>query len=385
MAEARNLAPGATETDVAQLLQAVTEQSFIYSGMGSFYGTYQSNLSQFDRYGMRHPLPNTEKAGLTFITRPKLNMTQSSIRQHSLLATLDTVDPHSLPFSIRCNLDTNFTKQVRLLSSVEKSPFFNGASPFIIPLSNALTSISGFPDFVLETETTEGGFYSESQTFVKGSDFLNRGYDLSLTFRELQGGYIMSLLLYWMYWIALAARGVVTAYPEDIEARRYCYTCSIYRFVLDPSMKHVTKWAKATGCFPKALPIGNSFNIGEAESFLSSNLSFTIPFHANHVEYMNPLIFQDFNTVVRRYAGAGYRNPDLKMAMANTPETNYTGMPWLDVENGVNELKWWANPEDLKNPVDTKLSEIVERIRQRAETRRPNSSILDVPNRNNVA
>lgn len=370
MADIMGLALGATEADVAQLLQAVTEQSFIYSAAGSFYGTYQSNLSQFDRFGLKHPLPNTEKAGLTFITRPRLNLTQTSLRQHSLMATLDSADPLSLPFSIRCNLDTEFVRQSVISGAASISPFVNNSVPFIIPLSNTLQSISGWPDFVVDTETTEGGFFSEDQTFVKGSDFLNRSYDLSLTFRDIQGGYVMTLLLYWLYWMALAARGVVTAYPDDISERRLCYTCSIYRFILDPSMKYITKWAKATGCFPKALPIGNSFNIGEAEVFLSSNITFTVPFQVNHVEYMNPLIFQDFNTVMTRFAGANYWKTKGLIATTNEPQYNYMGLPWIDVETGINELKWFAYPEELENPVDQTIDDISRRIQQRAEAQR---------------
>lgn len=370
-----NLAPGVTARDVSELLEAAVEQSYKYSGAGSFVASYQTILSQIDRFGVNLVLLNTEKAGLTFITRPKLNLTTSALRQHAVMATLDSLDGQSLPFTTRCLLDTKFATTPKTISPIAAtSPFVNNELPFITPLTNCLESISGFPDFVLDTETTEGGFFSEDQTFAKGADFLNRSYDLSLTFRDIQGGFIMSLLLYWELWIALAARGILTAYPEDIAARRYSYTCSIYRFVLDPSMRFITKWAKATGCFPKALPIGNSFNIGERESFLSSNLRFTVPFQANHIEYMDPRIFQDFNTLMSRYAPKNYATSSRFVLADNSPQSNFAGLPHIDTKNGTNEMQFFARKQELDDPLEVKIEEIAQRVDNRARALRTKES-----------
>lgn len=362
-----NLPPGVSMSDVETLLSAAIEDSSISSGVGSFHGTYQTALSQFDRFGNFRTIPNTEKVGLTFITRPKLNLSKTSLRQSAIMATLATLDSRSLPFSIRCMLDTEFCFRPENRNFVADSPFVNGESPFIIPLTNTLQSISGWPDFVVDTETSEGGFFSEDQTIAKGSDFLNRTYDLTLTFRDIQGGYVMALMLYWIYWIALAARGIVTAYPQDISARRLSYTCSIYRFVLDPSMKTITKWAKATGCFPRALPIGNSFNVSEGETFLSSNMSFSIPFTVNHVEYMDPRIFQDFNTLMQKpqFAGPEYYKRKGLIAATNEAQYNFKGLPWIDTQTGANELKWMCYPEELDSSVDSKLEELRRKVDQR--------------------
>ena len=357
-----NLQPGVTEADVSRLLRAATVQSSIYSGAGNKDAVYQTALSKIDRFGYNPVLMNMEKSGLTFITRPELNLTTSSIRQHSILATLDTLEPNSLQYTIRCLLDTTFARRADNKARSETAPFLNNELPFITPLTNCLQSISGWPDMVLDTETTEGGFFSEDQTFVKGSDFNNRSYDFSLTFRDIQGGFIMSLFLYWIYWMALAARGTVIPYPETISDRNLCYTCSIYRFVLDPSLKTITKWSKATGCFPKSVPIGNSFNINEKEHFLSSNIQFTIPFQVNHVEYMEPSIFSDFNFLMSDFAGANYWKASDRVSADNIPEHNFKGIPWIDVESGVNELKFICRPEELHSPLLTELEMIKRKV-----------------------
>lgn len=345
---------------VRRLYAAATEQSFKYAGAGHFGAFYQTVLSRIDRYGINHAPPNHELAGYTFITRPKLNLATPSLRMDRTLATLDTVDPVSLPFAIRCLLDTKFASDEQIVGAASKSPFFNDQLPFIVPLGNCLQAISGFPDFVVDTETTEGGFFGEDQTTARGSDMMNRSYDLTLTFRDIQGGILATLLYLWAYWIALVTRGYVTAYPEDIMANRLCYTCSIYRFVLDPSRRFITKWLKATGCFPKMFPIGAMFNIGEREQFLESARQFSVNFTVNKIETMDPIIFSDFNTVVKRFAGdvtaGGYVEA---LAVA---EHNYAGIPWIDTVRGLNEIKFMCRQEELDDPMAPVLEEIKQAV-----------------------
>lgn len=366
--------PSGSEAEkFSSLLAAALERSFQSAGKGSFFASYQTILSQIDRYGQNHVISNTEKAGITFITRPRLNLSTTSCRQHPVLSTLASLDPVSMPFSIRCYLDTEFARTGPTEDLAANSPFVNNQTPFILPLTNTLLAISGFPDPVLDTETTEGGFFSEDQTFVKGYDQLNRSYDLTLTFKDIQGGYVMALLYSWVLWTGLVTRGIVTAYPDDIDERILCYTCSIYRFVLDPSLQYIRKWAKATGCFPKSVPLGNSFNYGERESFISSNVQFSVPFQVNHLEYMSPAIFHDFNVVTEEFAGRQYwsraetrSRTEIEAALLadeplesqlppfvfapNLPEFNYKGIPWIDTQTGLNELRWVVDRQSLQDP-----------------------------------
>jgi hypothetical protein len=327
----------ATTAQLETLFSQATQQSFRAAGTGSYLSQYQSLLSQFDRYGINAMLPNHEVVGYTFITRPKLNFSTTSLRQDRILSMLDTADNSSLQFAIRCYLDTRYAKYVDNLAL--KCPFFNAQSPFLIPLSNNLVSVSGWPDPVLDTETTDGGFFSEDMTMVKGSDRLNRTYDITLTFRDIQGGFIISLLWMWIHYIELVVRGDTMAYPEDIEARRINYTCSIYRMVLDPSRQFITKWSKATGCFPRSLPIGNIFNFGEKENFIHSAAQYSVPFTVNKVEIMDPIIFRDFNTIVARYAPFVKQVGNTISPVANAGN-NFMGTPYIDLLNGYNQLNF---------------------------------------------
>jgi len=364
------------EDQLHSLFDIVTQQAFRSAGAGSYYSLYQTILSQYDRFGINALLPNHEMVGYTFITRPKLNLTTTSLRQDRILAMLDTNDNFSLPFAIRCYLDTHFSNRPDVKARSSDCPFFNIQSPFLIPLSNNLVSVAGWPDPVLDTETTDGGFFSEDMTMVKGSDRLNRTYDITLTFRDIQGGFIIALLYIWIRYIEMVVRGDVQAYPEDIAARRINYTCSIYRFVLDPSRQFITKWSKATGCFPKSIPIGNTFNFGDRENFIRSAAQYSVPFVANKVEIMDPIIFRDFNTISKRFA------PDILSGTPATmvPEHNFTGLPYIDTIGGFNRLNFLATKLQLANPLDISWQDIKTQLRNLANNTMPSVSDQQAPN-----
>src|SRR5574343_292115 len=186
-----NTEPTLSVAELQQAFALVNDGIARASGAGGFYNQYQLIMREVDRFKYNILSPNAENSGLTFFTRPKLNLTSTSLRQNRIMQALDTMNPNSLAFAVRCLLDTKFSKSYSY--EAWRCPLFNPRSPWMTPLGNCLMSISGFPDLVLDTETTEGGFHSEDFTFAKGSDNLNKTYDLNANFRDIQGGLIMAI------------------------------------------------------------------------------------------------------------------------------------------------------------------------------------------------
>lgn len=354
-----------TDDELKSLYEAAVETTFRSSGYGSFSSQYQMVLSRFDRYGGKVPIiPNHEQIGLTFFTRPKLNLTTANLRMDRQMSMVDSLTPTTLAFAARAYLDTNWSRSDAIADMASLAPFFNDESAFLVPLTNCITSFSGTPDPVIDTETTEGGFFSEDITIPRGSDLLRRSGELSITFRDVQGGFIFLLLYLWHRYIELLPKGTMFAYPEDIYHRRMGFTCSIYRFVLDPSKRFITKWAKYTGCYPKSIPLGAFFNFSDNESFLSSTSQFTVPFVYNFVDPMDPIVFREFNTIVSRFA---YRLQDNDYVEAEAvPENNYAGIPYIDL-SGSNEIKFLCRKEELIDPLETAWQEISAKIDAKAE------------------
>ena len=318
--------------------------SSLYLNTGSRqYSTFQDALFGFDNIKNTLYMPETEGHGYTFITRPKLNLSTSSIRTDRVLTLLDTLDTDTVAFLVRASLDTNVKNKLKLPSS--RSQYFNSNNPFITVLSNRLQSLNGWPDPTLDVETTEGGFFSESITYPKGHDQLSRNYDISATFSDVQGSVIHNIFTMWLRWIHLATRGRVTAYMEDIEARRMCFTSSIYRFVMDPSNRYITKWAKATGCFPRSVPTGAYFNYDANASYVDTAMNLSVPFTvAGKVEYMDPIILKEFNILMERSSpGLSSQSPaynKLRMLL------NFRCLPYIDIVSGSNELVWLYDSGD---------------------------------------
>lgn len=277
---------------------------WLSSGLGGYHNQLQTFMTSLNRFGGTNVTPATEHVGLTFITRPRLCLQSSNIRNNRILTTLDTLNNSTMAFAIRCLLDSNFGNANDGLYSkyVSSSPIFDQQNPFLVPLCNALIGFNGSPDFDIESTTTDGGYMSEAQTFAIGGSNLQRGnYQLNLNFQEVAHNPILAILYYWIEYIRCVTRGSLMAYADDIDAQRLNYTVSIYRFLLDPSHRYITKYAKYTGCYPIGIPIGAAFNFSQGDVEVTASKNLSITFNCNKVEYMDYAILMDFNTLMRRY------------------------------------------------------------------------------------
>ena len=91
-----------------EMRDRVANLAFVTSGAGPYFNQIQTYLTCLDRFkGNILPI-NTMESGLTFITRPRLCLQSSNIRNNRRMAALDTLNPTSMAFMIRCLLDTNF-------------------------------------------------------------------------------------------------------------------------------------------------------------------------------------------------------------------------------------------------------------------------------------
>ena len=156
--------------------------------------------------------------------------------------------------------------------------------------------------------------------------------------------------------MALQAKGVIQAYPDDIYEQRLNYTVSIYRFVTDATRKNILWWSKATGCFPKSAPIGQLFNVNQGEVTISSAKQFSIPFTANVIEYNNPSILFDFRKLMRNYVGDEFDNVSKWPIVPDNPSTgamlsnwNYIGLPDIVEGKAALELVWKTNADKYRD------------------------------------
>ena len=370
-----------------QFKQAVIDIATLASGGGTFDNQFQNYMIGFDKYHASRLPAHLEMSGPTFITRPRLCLQSSNLRNNARMMPLDTANPNSLAFAIRYLLDTNLCNELGTHASTYRAattncPLINPESPWFTPLCNAVTSISGFPDFNLQTDSTDGGYFGEAQTFAKGADDFNRGsYSLNVTFRELPGGVISAILYYWLEYIRCVTRGIMLAYPDDIDGQIMNYTVSIYQFNMDPSQQYIVRWCKCTGCFPSTLDFGSMFSKSEGAWYQEAVQKVSTTFLVNKVEYMNPNSLMDFNTLAMRYCpeinsravrdetGAGetgYAQSDMatgrsginlnRPSIPYSPFSNFCGLPYITSDPSGYKLVYRATDRDIYNdPMIQKL------------------------------
>lgn len=343
----------------------------IYASAGSsnYYNQLQPFLFGLDRYNSIRIADNLEFNGPLFITRPRLCLQSSNLRNHRAMAPLDTMEPNSIAFAIRALLDTNLCMNPRYTESYTSSMLFDYRNPFMTPLCNAASSVTGLPDMTLETATTQGGLMTEAQQFAVGGDNLHRGsYDLQITFQDVQYGPIGAIFFYWLEYIRCVTRGYMLAYADDIDQQRINYTVSIYLFNLDPSRKYITRWCKCTGCFPKAFPIGAMMNREYNGARVRSAGELSIPFVCNIVEYMDTATFMDFNTLVTRYCPTinqnfytgnqmepnryGVQGQGSHITLPHYPMLNFSSLPYVTSDPYGMRLEW----RTVENRASNKLN-----------------------------
>lgn len=304
------------------------DKIFKNSGFGGTDNQMINWLKDIDRHQLNILPPNYETSDATFMTRPKLPMNSMSLRHDPFLKMFDTDYPDSIAFYIKCLLDNNWVRSNPGLAT--QCPMFNFQSPWLPLISNGLLSISGFPDPILETKTTEGGYHQEDQTYVKGGLGLHRSVTLNLNFKDVQRGPIMKLFEVWCEIMAQLRDGRMMSYLKYINQNTIPYSVSLYSFNLDPTKEYITNWVKATTCFPLTYPMGAVMNKAEHNRHITSAGQFTIPFMCNYVSYNKLTHLVAFNTLAERYWGMVNGGIKKAKTLPNVPGNNFKGLPYIE-------------------------------------------------------
>lgn len=293
--------------------------------------------------GRNSPIPtNTENHGLTFFTRPDMNMSYDNLAVDRVLSNMLSDNPRSVSRMLRGYFDK------RLVDNGLNVPGIDNRNAFIPLLSNNLVSLSGFPDITLNTNTSPPGLYKEEYSYVDDVPYLYQTYDLQASFRNIEGDPITFLFLTWAWYMGLVYEGRLMPYPDNVLFNRVDYQSRVYRLVLDRSRKRVVRIACANVVFPTGVPTGNIFNFeaeGSESPFPDAAQNISMNFRAIGMRLYDNLIIHEFNTVV------GIFNPTMKddrredeMQLLKHYEYayfNYTAYPRVNPEN--NDMEWWVD------------------------------------------
>lgn len=318
------------------------------SGFSAPNQRYSDALYGINAIGRNPPLSaNTENHGLTFFTRPDMNMAYDNLVIDRMLANLLSEDPQSLPRAFRGLLDK------RLVDGGLDCPVIDNRNAFVPILTNTLMSISGFPDIAMQSQTSPPGVYREEYSFNDDVPYQYGTYDLQATFRNIEGDPITYLFLMWAWYMGLVYEGRIMPHPENVLFNRIDYQTRIYRLVLDRSRTKVLRVASACVCYPTGVPTGNIFNFegdGPETPFPDASQNITMNFRAMGMRMYDNLNIADFNTVVAWFNPSMHdtrRNQSMrKLTPFELAFFNYSAYPRINPID--NHLEWWVTGEQYE-------------------------------------
>lgn len=319
------------------------------SAIGNISRAITDNL-----YGINHrqtpsPVPiNKDHYGLTFFTRPQLNLTTRNMRNVRRMVPLLANESMSYQRAIRCSLDPRMMTGYGDVSAID-CPLIDNHQAFIPILTNHLTSISGWQDIMVPTYTSKEGAYKESHSMVDGVTVNYTAYDITATFRNSRGDPITSLFYYWSHYMSNVFEGTLVPYPDIMLCNELDYCTRIYRLVLDPSKKFVQRIAATGASFPVAVPIGGIFDYSSEKPYNDVNSEISIPFKCNGAIYNDDVLIFSFNKTVQIF-NSEMKDGTRENAMVKIPSqylTLFNNRGYPRIEPTSYELEWWINKDSF--------------------------------------
>lgn len=311
-------------------------------------------------YGINHmqvpgmvPM-NKDQYGLTFFTRPQLNMQPDNIRNQRIFYPLLTKEARSIQRFVRTTLDPRLQIGYRFLNKsipAISSPLVDPTQAFIPVLTNNLTSISGWPDIVAPVFTSDPGLYNEAIAMVDGKTTNYEVFDIEANFRNTRGDPIVYLFYIWLHYASNVFEGLLVPYMDMIVENEIDYNTRIYRLVLDQQRNIVTKIAATGAAFPVQVPTASFFDFNNEKPFNDQNKDIPVRFKCMGAIYNDDILVHEFNEttcIFNPLMRDAYREKELiRIGRADKGVYNNRGYPRINPT--TYELEWWVSRDVYNN------------------------------------
>lgn len=339
-------------------------------GLGTFDAA--TTLAYFGNNvnGTLAPVPiNTDQYGMTFFTRPRLNLSYDNVTQDRVFASMLTNNSKTVERAVRAILDPVGSCAARggpksaytgrritsaddfLADPAYPSPLIDDLNPFICLLSNTLISMTGWPDPVFDVYTAKEGVYRETWSQIDSFAKNYGAFDLTANFRNIVGDPITYLFTIWTQYGARVREGFFDPYPDMILNNEIDYQTRIYRLIMDPTRTYVQKIGACGAAFPTSDSSGAAFNFDHSKPFNPDLDQISVTFRCLGAIYYDPILAVEFNKTMAMF------NPGMLDATRGAYFTkvpielrqlfNYKVYPRIDPV--TMELEWYARNADYKS------------------------------------
>lgn len=249
-----------------------------------------------------NPIPRAKDLyGFTFFTRPQLNLTRINVTNYRGFYNLLTDNALSYQTYTRLMLDPRLQHVGKLIC-----PFVDKNSAFIPILTNNVQSLSGWPDLVAPTYTSDAGQFGEEHSIVDGVTNHFESYDLDVIFRNTRGNPLLYFFFIWIKYQTLVFEGILNPYIDMVTENEIDYNTRIYRLITDQQKRYVTYIGATGASFPINVPTGTLFDFNIDTPFNTRNTEINIRFRS-----MGFIAFEDILKLEFNKTGAIF-NADLR-------------------------------------------------------------------------
>ncbi len=269
-------------------------------------------------YGINHNLEALplkaarNRAGYTFFTRPQLCLADDNLRHSRFFLHLLDTRQNSIKRFVRTTLDPRLDglstgikykkvgDEAGSVAEFVKGPaspvFVDNANIFIPLLTNALKSISGFPDPTTPSYTSSENIRGGQWGIVDGHLDIYRKYSLSCTFDEFYGFPVTELFSYWItYQAEVFANTGMQPYPDFIAYNEIDYNTRIYRLIMDNTNTRVNMIYACGAAYPNSIDLGQMFNYNKENPYSSDITEVNVTIECFGAMYNDPILIDEFN------------------------------------------------------------------------------------------
>lgn len=270
-------------------------------GKGSSVQSIFEQLRGINSLGTHPTMPaNREQFGLTFFTRPRMNLHDTNLRNwRPFFSMIGGENSANLPRAIRAMLDP-----VGVWRHGKGSVLIDHEQAFIPWLSNGLVSQSGWPEIAPGTFTSAEGNHHESSSMIDDTIKNFRTWDLNTSFRNGAGNIIVLLLYVWVCYASLVYEGDLSPYPDAIMSNRIDYHTRVFRFSLDANKKNIAGWW-STIAYPYVAPTTQGANFSMDSPFNTEGQQQSVLWKCHGCDTFDPIVLAEFNAIVQ------YFNPNM--------------------------------------------------------------------------
>lgn len=345
-----------------------------------------NNLYGINHRQFKEAVPeNRDVYGLTFFTRPQLNLMGNNIRRNRKFYPLLNTNPVSVHRYVRGMLDPrlgqmlnwefknedalteevfrkygntwgDWAKELAAMTfrqNITDCPLVDPHLGFIPILTNNLLSLTGWPDISMESYTSEQGHRREQWIMVDSPYEYLEAFDLTAAFRNTRDEPILLMFQIWELYMSQVFEGMVMPYLDFVTNNEIDYNTRIYRFVLDETKTFIKKCAACGAAFPTSVPTGKMFDFSDEATYNLSNKEIDITFKCVGADYNDYVTLNEFNYVSAIFS------PDMRAMMRGEEHNlvkiprglltllNHRGYPYVNMY--TLELEWWIsrNSKDL--------------------------------------